>query len=284
MSALSVIIPAYQAAAYIAEAINSVIMQNRSDLEIIVVDDGSTDATSDTVKQMADRNPQLPITLHRKDVNEGGGATRNQCVKLARGEYIFNLDSDNILPPGLLSQLLDAERAYWEKNRRHTMVSPHILQYFADKQTPRPGEIQRLADKIFKQRWVYTNLERDFVLTSGFSPASSGNYLYHRSIFDHIGGYFEDCGSWDAWSFGAQAYVAGYLYTTIPETFYLHRLHPDSYWMRNADNRGKQLYFYKVLQHFKDVYTPETLEKLHPDRPDYPQDPFVEVKLREQAM
>ncbi len=279
MSTLSVIIPAYNTADYLAEAVESVLMQQPKPLEIIIVDDASTDSTGEVIRQLIARYTDAGIRSDTHSVNRGGGAARNRCVAMARGEYIFNLDADNMLSPELLNNLLTRAVSVFRETGEHVMVAPYVIQYFRDRTTPAPGTVQRLAEKQFLQRWLMTRLDPAFVLTSGFSPASSGNYLYHRSIFDAVGGFFEDCGAWDTWSFGAHACIAGYRFVTEPQSFYLHRLHDDSYWARNAPRPEKRTDFYTALNHFKDVYSAETFERLNPARPDYPQDPFEKVAL-----
>lgn len=276
---LSVIIPAYNTSAYLAEAVESVLMQQRSDLEIIMVNDASTDGTADVIRQLIQQHPDVVLRTETLPVNRGGGAARNRCVALAQGDYIFNLDADNILSPGLLTRLLDRAADHYARSGVHIMVAPQVIQYFRDRTTPAPGTVQRLAEKQIMQRWIMTKVDPAFVLTSGFSPASSGNYLYHRSIYDTVGGYFEDCGAWDTWSFGAHCCLAGFRFFVEPQTFYLHRLHGDSYWARNAQRPEKRIHFYTALRHFTGVYAGETYRQLDPGRADYPGDPFEKVTL-----
>src|SRR4051812_41078429 len=101
---LSVVIPAYNAAEFLQEAVESALAQNVSDSEIVIVDDGSTDETGRLAAMLAQRHPEIRHLTHEE--NRGGGATRNTGVRLSDGEYVFNLDADNVLPEGLLTQLL----------------------------------------------------------------------------------------------------------------------------------------------------------------------------------
>jgi glycosyltransferase involved in cell wall biosynthesis len=87
---VSVIIPTYNRANLITEAINSVLMQSCKDIEIIVIDDGSTDNTSKVLKTFWDRIRYI------KQKNTGAGAARNRGLKEANGRYIAFLDSDDI--------------------------------------------------------------------------------------------------------------------------------------------------------------------------------------------
>ena len=95
---VSIIIPAYNSQDYIESCINSCIMQ-KTDItyEIIICDDASTDSTNQ-ILQFLYRNNKL-IKLINNDQNLGVGASRNKSIRLARGRYIFLLDSDDYIHP-----------------------------------------------------------------------------------------------------------------------------------------------------------------------------------------
>lgn len=110
---VSIILPTYNRAEYLGEAISSVFGQNFSNFELIVVDDGSTDHTSQLVKQFCD--PRL-IYLHQP--NKGRSAARNNGLTKARGTYIAFLDSDDVYLEGKL----DLQVAYLDKHPEFGMV------------------------------------------------------------------------------------------------------------------------------------------------------------------
>jgi len=89
MSRTSVVIPTYNRAAYLSEAIESALAQSRPPLEVIVVDDGSTDQTAETVRRFGDRIRYL------RQANAGVAAARNTGIAAARGELVALLDSDD---------------------------------------------------------------------------------------------------------------------------------------------------------------------------------------------
>lgn len=98
MSQVSVIIPSYNSASYLAEAIQSVLDQTFSDFEIIVVDDGSTDHTPGIVRSFDDRRIKY---LHQ--ANEGPSGARNTGIRAAQGTYVTFLDADDWFLPQKLS-------------------------------------------------------------------------------------------------------------------------------------------------------------------------------------
>jgi glycosyltransferase involved in cell wall biosynthesis len=100
---LSVVIPAYNVAKFIAPAIESVLSQSFTDLEAIVVDDGSTDATAAVVRRISDDRLHL---ISRP--NGGLPAARNTGIRAARGKYIALLDGDDVWMSGYAARHVSA--------------------------------------------------------------------------------------------------------------------------------------------------------------------------------
>lgn len=101
--AVTVMMPAYNAAKYLAESLRSVLEQDCRDFEIVLVDDGSTDQTYEVAKQFC-RDPRL--RLYKNRVRKGIVATRNRILSLARGTYLVPHDADDIMLPGRLKAQL----------------------------------------------------------------------------------------------------------------------------------------------------------------------------------
>ncbi len=98
---VSVVIPTYNRAQMVSEAVRSVLEQTFGDLEVIVVDDGSTDGTREALKPHADKIRYL------RQENSGVSAARNRGIAEARGSLIAFLDSDDLwLPAKLKNQVL----------------------------------------------------------------------------------------------------------------------------------------------------------------------------------
>ena len=108
MKTISVIIPAYNYARYLAEAIDSALGQTYAPLEVIVVDDASTD---DTPRVLAAYGQRIRAI---RQPNGGAGAARNTGIAAARGEYVAFLDADDVWLPRKLElqmALFDADPA-----------------------------------------------------------------------------------------------------------------------------------------------------------------------------
>lgn len=103
---VSVIIPTYNRARYVAQAINSVLAQTVTPEEIIVVDDGSTDNTQEVLKRFGDRIRYISQN------NAGPGIARNTGIKSSQNEYIAFLDSDDLWEPNRLERQLAAAERY----------------------------------------------------------------------------------------------------------------------------------------------------------------------------
>ena len=99
---VSVIVPTYNVERYVEDCIDSLISQTYPNIEIIVIDDGSKDATVYLLNQYKDK-----IKLIAHDNNKGQGARRNQGIKLAKGEYIYFVDSDDWIEKDTIKELVE---------------------------------------------------------------------------------------------------------------------------------------------------------------------------------
>ncbi len=106
--AVSVIVPIYNAATYLSQALESLCNQTLTQIEIICVDDGSTDAGLDILKSFHERDPRVRIVTQS---NAGASRARNNGIRRARGEYVAFLDADDFADPTWLEKLYGAASA-----------------------------------------------------------------------------------------------------------------------------------------------------------------------------
>ena len=91
---VSVIIPVYNTEKYLEECLKSVINQTLKVIEIICIDDGSTDNSPDILKEYSEKDGRIRIY---SQTNKGQGAARNRGIDLAKGEYVYFIDSDDFM-------------------------------------------------------------------------------------------------------------------------------------------------------------------------------------------
>lgn len=98
---VSVIIPVYNAEAYLRQCLDSVINQTLQEIEIICVDDGSTDQSLDILKEYEKNDSRITLLVQK---NAGAGAARNKGLDIATGKYLSFLDSDDFFEPTMLEK------------------------------------------------------------------------------------------------------------------------------------------------------------------------------------
>lgn len=101
---VSIIMPSYNAAEYIAEAISSVLGQSISDFELIVIDDCSCDCTREVVANFQKKDSRIHLLLN--NANMGVARTRNRGLEICSGKYIALLDSDDYWKPQMLEKMI----------------------------------------------------------------------------------------------------------------------------------------------------------------------------------
>jgi glycosyltransferase involved in cell wall biosynthesis len=179
---VSVILPTYNRAAYLREAIDSVLAQTWTDLELIVVDDGSADETPAVVAGVADRRVRGLRGEHR-----GVSAAVNCGLRAARGEYVGRLDSDDVWLPEMLQTLV------------HVLdCRPQVGVAYARAQAMDAGGTLRPHTSGMPQRFPGDGLRS--LLYEDFTCNIAT--LARRSCFDRAGEYDESLPAsedWDMW-------------------------------------------------------------------------------------
>lgn len=106
---VSVIIPVYNTEKYLEECLKSVINQTLKEIEIICIDDGSTDNSPDILKEYSEKDGRIRIY---SQTNKGQGAARNRGIDLAKGEYVYFIDSDDFMEINALEKAYDCCKQY----------------------------------------------------------------------------------------------------------------------------------------------------------------------------
>lgn len=141
---VAVVVPLYNYAGVVAEALDSVAAQSLESLELVVVDDRSTDGSLEVAREWMSRHASrfVSVTLARNRVNEGVALTRNAAIAIADAPLVFPLDADNAVEPDCLRLLADRLGA-------STASAAHpTLHHFGDRVKRRPAKAwspERLA-------------------------------------------------------------------------------------------------------------------------------------------
>ncbi|MEJ9144378.1 glycosyltransferase family 2 protein, partial [Bacillus thuringiensis] len=105
MKKVSIIIPVYNMADKIELSVESIVRQSYSNIEIILVDDGSKDASLSKCKELAEKYEKIEV-YHTE--NQGSGPARNHGIKMATGDYVYFPDADDLLEPNTVKTLVNA--------------------------------------------------------------------------------------------------------------------------------------------------------------------------------
>lgn len=99
---VSVIVPVYNSSKYLRECLDSILNQTLKEIEVIIIDDGSTDESISIISEYEDKDERVKALFN---INHGTGYTINQGIKLARGEYIAEVDADDFIDPDMYEYL-----------------------------------------------------------------------------------------------------------------------------------------------------------------------------------
>lgn len=157
---ISVILPVFNGEKYIKKAIESVLSQSLSDFELIIVNDGSTDSTSDIINKFNDSR----IRLISQD-NMGPGASRNKALKLASGEYIMYLDADDWFTDDAL------EIAFSEAKSKNTDLTFFQMINYDDK-----------TGRVYENDWFDLKTFDESFENKVFNPAETPGSLFDLSV------------------------------------------------------------------------------------------------------
>ena len=205
---VTVVIAAHDAAPYIGDALSSLCRQTLDDMEVVVVDDGSTDGTAEQVRLVARRNGQ--IRLVRLDRNRGQAAALNVGIELARGRYLATLDADDEATPGRLA----AQVAAFEQDHGLVLVGGAVSTW-CDRHA-REGMIWHYAcdDESIRVRTLFKS---EFI--SGAMTYDLERLDQHHLRFD------ERLRLGNDWDLAARTMRAGRV-ANLPQVVLKYRIHP----------------------------------------------------------
>lgn len=243
---VSIIIPVYNSEAFLSRCLESVTTQSLVEIEIICVDDGSTDSSYDILQEWAGKDNRI-IVLHQ--ANGRQGKARNAAIAIARGEYIGMVDSDDYIPCDYFQRLYNAaiensaelavcgitkEKRHWQKR---------INSY---------SEITVEENAVSKLRLC--NCPPDF------HPV---NKLYKRSMLERLSLRFDEGVQYEDVMFVMRAICESGRMVTLPDVSYIYVLNPTST-VKSRQTRAKQQQKYMAHRSMVDYVTANNIQI--PDR------------------
>lgn len=219
---VSVIVPMYNHAGYVVAALQSIFEQSHADIDLIAIDDASTDGTFEIAKQLCEQTAFSErfqrIIVEQNQENRGAHATLNTGFELAIGDYITCLNSDDLFQPNRLTVLLNAAYKF-EEAPLFTPVTCIDANGNVDKNDPLAQHFRAI------QRPLTTGHlpSLGFALLRHQVAISTGNMWFHRNIVRKIGG-FRNLRYVHDWDYMMRA-ICHAEPVFVTGTSYLYRLH-----------------------------------------------------------
>ena len=217
---VSVIVPAYNAARTIGETIESVLSQSFSDLELIIVDDGSTDETKDIVSEYRCKDDRIISTWQK---NSRASAARNRGLAIATGKYISLIDADDLWDERKLEKQISAI-----DSTEDTIVLTGIRRFHILDGKKIWGAVT-MAPNI--ENYMYDVLS--ILLLSSFQMVLINTALIKKELVEKLGGWKVDMWTAEDWEFWIRASRKA-RFKAIEEPLSFYRKHPESV-TRNQD-------------------------------------------------
>lgn len=235
----SVVIPAYNVSAYIADCVNSVLAQTETDFEVIVVDDGSTDDTAQIVSSFVD--PRVHLVRR----SNGGLATaRNTGIRAAIGEFVAFLDADDRWCP----EKLAAHRQALEQDPNASVS--YDWSVFINKQGERTGLSMAQTQKV---------ITHEALLLKNYLGNGS-TAVVRRSVLEQTGGFDESLRRFVDHELWVRLAFHGHHFRLVPHQLTEYRIHPASF---TADTqrmlKGLEAFLAKIA-----TYAPDSIKRLAP--------------------
>ncbi|GCE64734.1 glycosyltransferase family 2 protein [cyanobiont of Ornithocercus magnificus] len=212
----AVLVSSYNYADRIGKALDSVLAQQQSELELIVVDDASADGGASVIQNwmqehIGHRHPFQRMLLLRHQHNAGLAATRNTAFTAAHSSWCFVLDADNALYPGAVSVCLSLAEA-----GGNSLAVVHPLIAIKSE----PGQLEKQHVLIGCQSW-----QRDRFLSGNYIDAMA---LVRRSAWQAVDGYSDIADGWEDYDFWCKLVAAGWNGIQCPQVLAIYHSHIDS--------------------------------------------------------
>jgi glycosyltransferase involved in cell wall biosynthesis len=206
--AVSVIVPAYNAASFLSETVQSALAQTFADFEVLISDDGSTDGTFELAQQWSRTDPRVRSIT---GPNGGTASARNRAMELARGSFFALLDSDDVWFP----TFLESQMAVFERHPEVDVVTGNARSLGG----PFDGQPLRPAGGDCRPLSLLAMIEDE--------NAVCVMSVFRRTVFDRIGGFDRKVVYSEDYEFWVRAALAGFTFLANPKPLAWYRRRPD---------------------------------------------------------
>ncbi|MEY8318143.1 glycosyltransferase family 2 protein [Oscillospiraceae bacterium 50-58] len=234
MSKVSVIIPLYNREEFIAPCLQSVINQTYQDMEVVVIDDGSTDRSPEICMEWSRTDSRIKLWRQK---NSGVSAARNRGLELAEGEYVFFLDSDDKIHP----LLLESSVRQMETRQAHIASCGHMRteKDISSFPTDEPAHWQS-TEGYESEAWFHTNRK---------AAAAIGGKMIRRDLIGSLR--FDETlrnGEDTMFLYELMCQQPRIVFTT--EKWYYYRIHPNS--LTNSDSLASNIRYFECSRRIRD--------------------------------
>ncbi|TPX03497.1 glycosyltransferase family 2 protein, partial [Schumannella luteola] len=232
LASVSVVVPVYEGTRHLPEALGSVLAQTVPPLEVIVVDDGSTDGSASLVEAFAADHPQLAVRLIRQE-NRGQSASRNRAAAEAGGELIAFLDQDDRWYPDHLERLAAA------------FAKPDVGLAFSDFDEI-DGDGHLVVRRFLRSAGIAHPRSSivDWIASDTMILPSAA--MVRASAFHGVGGFSEDLVGYEDDELWIRIFRAGWRSRYVDRPLGVFRIHAGSSSTRSSFRRSRVIFFRRV--------------------------------------
>ncbi len=228
MKKVSIIMPVYNKEKYVQAAIQSALNQTYKNIEIVVIDDASTDGSYQAALELANKHSN--IILHKEKINLGVSLIKNKAISMATGEYIYPLDADDYIDNTLIEKFVKI----LDNNPQVGVVYCNCHEFQS------------------KDRYYSCNVTDTLIYSNCFTNGS----MYRKKDFYKVGQYKEwlnrlGAEDWELW---ISFFEKGYKFEKIDEYLYHYRIDNNSKSMVDICNENMDKIKRLIFEHHSDLY------------------------------
>lgn len=175
---VSIIVPVYNVEKYLRDCIDSILMQNYKNIEVIAVNDGSTDSSPDILQEYANKDSRIKVL---NKVNAGLASARNYGLSHIDGDYILFVDSDDIIAPQALETLMEVADKH-----QADIVSFGFKKFYKNTNTYDLSYIDKYTDRLVDQHEMFRVCFDENYQTKCSSGAYAWARLFKKSVLDGL--------------------------------------------------------------------------------------------------